>query len=78
MKKEIIRRLKSPTPPFFRRMQEVGAALVATAITLYGIPIEVLEDLPDYLFIAGGLISSISQLTVSETSTLKNEEDQGV
>ncbi|UCS93214.1 hypothetical protein KZP23_21610 [Echinicola marina] len=78
MKKEIIRRLKAPTPPFFKRMQEVGAAIVATAVTLYGIPMKVLGSLPDYLFIAGVLISSISQLTVSETSALKNEEDHGV
>jgi len=66
MKKEIIRRIKSPTPPFFKRMQEVGAALVASAITLYGMPIEYPESLPGYLLVAGVLISSISQFTVSE------------
>lgn len=75
MKKEIIRRLKSPTPPFFKRMQEVGAALVASAVTLYGIPMDFPDALPEYLLIAGVLISSISQLTVSEPPPELRRED---
>ncbi|MBD8490063.1 hypothetical protein IFO69_15000 [Echinicola sp. CAU 1574] len=67
MKNEIIKRLTSPTPPFFKRLRELGAALVATVITTWGLEIPFSPDgmqILEKVLLAGILLISISQLAI--------------
>ncbi len=64
----IIKRIKTPTPKFFKVLRNVGLALAAVGGTLLAAPIVLpatVVTVAGYLAVAGGVVSAVSQLTTS-------------
>ena len=67
----IIKRVKAPTPNFFRKLRNMGMAVAAVSGVLLTAPVAlpaVLVKLAGYLAVAGGIASAISQ-TVTDDRT---------
>jgi len=61
----IVKRVKAPTPPFFRVLRNIGLVLAAIGGTLVAAPVGlpvVLTTVGGYLAVAGGVVSAVSQL----------------
>ena len=64
----IIKRVKSPTPKFFKVLRNIGLALAAVGGTILAAPIAlpvVVTSIGGYLAVAGGVVSAVSQLTTT-------------
>jgi uncharacterized membrane protein HdeD (DUF308 family) len=64
----IIKRVKSPTPKFFKVLRNIGLVLAAVGGTILAAPIAlpvVLTSIGGYLAVAGGVVSAVSQLTTT-------------
>jgi uncharacterized membrane protein HdeD (DUF308 family) len=64
----IIKRVKAPTPKFFKVLRNIGLALAAIGGTVLAAPIAlpvVVTSIGGYLAVAGGVVSAVSQLTTS-------------
>ena len=65
----IIKRVKTPTPKFFKVLRNIGLALAAVGGTILVAPIAlpvVITTVGGYLAIAGGVLSAVSQLMTTE------------
>lgn len=77
----IVERAKAPTPKFFKVLRSVGLALLAISGTILTAPIAlpvVLVSVAGYAAVAGGVLSAVSQITVSPIATeggTKEEEN---
>ena len=70
----IIKRVKSPTPKFFKVLRNIGLVLAAVGGTILAAPVAlptIVVTAGGYIAVAGGVISAVSQLTT------KNENDVG-
>ena len=66
---KIVERIKAPTPKFFRVLRSIGLALLAISGTLVAAPIvlpAVVLSVAGYMAVAGGVITAVSQMTVTE------------
>jgi uncharacterized membrane protein HdeD (DUF308 family) len=64
----IIKRVKSPTPKFFKVLRNIGLVLAAVGGTILAAPIAlpvVISTIGGYVAVAGGIISAVSQLTTT-------------
>ena len=64
----IIDRAKAPTPKFFRILRSIGLVLLAVSGTILAAPVALPVELVSaagYVAVAGGVISAVSQMTVS-------------
>lgn len=84
-KMNIIKRVKSPSPKFFKVLRNIGLALAAVGGTILAAPIALpvlVTTVGGYLAITGGVISAVSQLTTSDEelipATGKPEETEGL
>jgi uncharacterized membrane protein HdeD (DUF308 family) len=62
----IIKRVKSPSPKFFKVLRNIGLVLAAVGGTILAAPIAlpvVITTIGGYVAVAGGVISAVSQLT---------------
>ena len=65
----IIKRVKTPTPKFFKVLRNIGLALAAVGGTVLAAPIAlpvIVTSVAGYLAVAGGVISAVSQLTTEK------------
>jgi uncharacterized membrane protein YeiH len=65
----IIKRVKSPTPKFFKVLRNIGLVLVAVSGTILALPIAlpvVVTSVASYLAVTGGVISAVCQLTTTK------------
>ncbi|KGD66971.1 hypothetical protein [Flavobacterium aquatile] len=65
----VIKRVKAPTPKFFKVLRNVGLALAAVGGTILAAPIAlpvVVITIGGYLAVAGGVVSAVSQLTTTQ------------
>ena len=65
----LIKRAKAPTPKFFKVLRNIGLAFVAVGGTILAAPIAlpvVVTTIGGYLAVAGGVVSTVSQLTTGE------------
>ena len=63
----LIERVKSPTPTFFKKIRNIGLALVAIGTTVATAPVAlpaVVIKVAGYLAIAGGVAGTVSQTAV--------------
>ncbi|MBX3165142.1 MAG: hypothetical protein KF900_11750 [Bacteroidetes bacterium] len=70
--KQIVERLKSPTPKFFKVLRNVGLGLAAAGGVLVAAPIAIpaaVVTIGGYLIVAGSVATAISQ------AVTKNEAD---
>jgi len=66
---KIAKRIKSPTPPFFRRLRNIGIMLVAVSTSVLTAPISlpvVLTTVAGYLAVSGSVMTAVSQLTIEK------------
>jgi uncharacterized membrane protein HdeD (DUF308 family) len=64
----LVKRVKTPTPKFFKVLRNIGLALAAVGGTLVTAPIAlpvVVTTVGGYLAVAGGVLSAVSQLTTT-------------
>jgi len=64
---KITERLNSPTPPFFKKVRNIGLILTGISAALIGLPIAlpvVIIQIAGYLAVAGSVMSGVSQATV--------------
>jgi uncharacterized membrane protein HdeD (DUF308 family) len=67
----IVKRVKAPTPKFFRVLRSIGLALLAISGSVIAAPIVLpiaVVTVAGYVAVAGGVISAISQMTVDDKS----------
>jgi hypothetical protein len=65
--KQIVNRLKKPTPTFFKRIRNIGLALAAVSATILASPVALpvlVVKIAGYLAVAGGVMSTVSQTAV--------------
>ena len=75
----IIKRMKAPTPKFFRVLRNIGLVLAAIGGTILAAPVVlpvVVTTVGGYMAVAGGVVSAVSQLTIGEAVLPPNEDDQ--
>ncbi len=83
----VIKRVKAPTPKFFKVLRSLGLALLGISGSVIASPVvlpAVVVSVAGYIAVAGGVISAVSQLTVgidpmtnSEPQQVNEETDQG-
>ena len=65
----IIKRVKSPTPKFFKVLRNIGLVLAAVGGTILAAPVALpvlVTTIGGYVAVAGGVISAVSQLTTTK------------
>ena len=65
---KIVERIKAPTPKFFKILRSIGLVLLAISGTILAAPVALpvaLVSAAGYVAVAGGVISAVSQMTVS-------------
>ena len=65
----IIKRVKSPTPKFFKVLRNIGLVLAAVGGTILAAPVAmpvIVTTIGGYVAVAGGVISAVSQLTTTK------------
>ena len=73
----VIKRVKAPTPKFFKVLRNIGLALAAVGGTILTAPVAlpvVLVSIGGYIAVACGVISAVSQLT-SIQDVLRHAQD---
>lgn len=63
---ELLKRLKEPTPLFWKRIQKVGLALGVIGTAFISSPSTLLVVVGGYLIMSGSIIAGLSQLTSTE------------
>lgn len=69
MKMNLSERLSSPTPPFFRKLRNIGLTLAAISTAIIGAPVELPEfllQIAGYLFVAGSVAGAVSQSVMKD------------
>ena len=64
---QIIERLTSPTPSFFKKLRNIGLVLAAVATTIAAAPVALpvlVVKIAGYLAVASGIASAVSQTAV--------------
>ena len=70
-------RAKAPTPKFFKVLRTIGLSLLAISGSIMAAPIALpaaVVTVAGYVAVAGGIISTVSQVTVEDS---KAKKDQG-
>ena len=77
----IINRIQSPTPKFFKVLRTIGLVLAAVGGTILAAPVALpvaIVTIGGYIAVAGGVISAVSQLTTIEEEILRKSQDDNV
>ena len=62
-------RIKKPTPPFFKKLRNIGIILAATGGAILAAPIalpSIIVTIATYITVAGTVASTVSQAVVSD------------
>jgi len=74
---EIVRRVKSPTPKFFKKIRRIGLIIGAVGATILASPIALpaaITTIGGYALVAGGVLTSISSVTVEDIPLIPDEK----
>ncbi len=66
---KLVDRLKSPTPKFFKKLRNIGIALVAIGSAIFAAPISlpaIVLTIAGYLTVAGTVATTVSQAVVTD------------
>ncbi len=66
----LIKRWKSPTPKFWKKVQEVGVMIGSLGLVLVTPPVG-LTVIGGYMITAGSIVGILSQLTIDDNATNK-------
>ncbi|RPE08686.1 hypothetical protein EGT74_16750 [Chitinophaga lutea] len=67
---EILNRIVSPTPPFFRKVRKIGVVLTAIGAAVISIP----EQLPEAVGNAGGILLLVGSVMAGISQTAVKRE----
>lgn len=73
----IIERIQSPTPKFFKKVRTVGLVLAAASASVLAAPVAlpaIVVQIASYLAVAGAVATAISQVT-AESEEQKSEPE---
>ena len=73
----IINRIQSPTPKFFKVLRTIGLTLAAIGGTILAAPVALpvfIVSLGGYITVAGGVISAVSQLTTNDENNARTKQ----
>ena len=62
--KQVITRMRQPTPPFFKKLRNIGLGLTTLAAVILAGPVAMpalLIKMSGYLVVAGGVMTAVSQ-----------------
>ena len=74
----VVQRVKSPTPPFFKTLRTIGLALAAIGGAILASPIALPAGLiaaAGYVALAGGVVTAVSQTAVDTTDSKTTENE---
>ena len=66
---EILQRLTAPTPPFFKKVRNIGLILTALAAAVIGLPVElpaIVGNIAGVVAVAGSIMTGVSQAAVEK------------
>jgi hypothetical protein len=66
--KTVVKRMKKPTPKFFKKLRNIGLTMAAVSATVISAPIAlpaVVMKMAGYLAVAGTVMSGVSQTAVT-------------
>jgi uncharacterized membrane protein HdeD (DUF308 family) len=69
--KKIVKRATAPTPKFFKALRNIGLTLAAVGGVILTAPVSlpaIVTTLGGYLAVAGGVLTTSSQLTTKDDS----------
>jgi hypothetical protein len=72
----ILKRMKAPTPDFFRRLRNIGLALAAISGAILTAPVTlpvIVIQAAGYLAVAGTVATAVSQTVVSGEDQFKDD-----
>ena len=72
----IIKRIKSPTPKFFKVLRNIGLVLAAVGGTILAAPVALpvlVTTIGGYVAVAGGVLSAVSQLTTTNDDAITTQ-----
>ena len=72
----IIKRIQSPTPKFFKVLRNIGLVLAAVGGTILAAPVAlpvIVTTIGGYVAVAGGVLSAVSQLTTTKENAITTE-----
>jgi hypothetical protein len=75
----LVARVQSPTPPFFKKLRTIGLVLAAISGTLVATPIAVpllVTKIAGYLAVASGVLSAVSQTAVDDNALHNPDDDE--
>jgi hypothetical protein len=67
----LVQRMKSPTPNYFKILRNIGLGLAAAGGALLASPFhlpEIISSIGEYLMVGGSVASAVSQSTVDSES----------
>ena len=75
----LVDRMKRQTPLFFRKVRNIGIALIATGGAILAVPISlpaIIITIATYLTVAGTVATAVSQAVVSDVINTSQNEHQ--
>lgn len=75
----LVKRIKGPTPKFFRVLRNIGLALAAVGGTILTAPVAlpvIIGSIGGYMAVVGGVLSAVSQLTTEESPYHVQDDDE--
>ncbi len=75
--KNIVNRAQAPTPKFFKVLRNIGLVLLSVSGVIASAPVSlpaIVVTVSGYAAVAGGIISAVSQLTVTSEEKFEREQ----
>lgn len=76
----VVKRVKAPTPKFFKLLRTIGLSLFAASSALVAEPIELPEPvvkIAGYMAVAGGVMTAVSQTAIEGEEPATEQNDGG-
>jgi len=77
----VTKRVKAPTPKFFRVLRTIGLSLLALGGSIIAAPIALpatIVTIAGYAIVAGGVLSAVSQVTVDRKAKKEKKLDSEI
>lgn len=75
--KSIVNRAQAPTPKFFKVLRNIGLVLLSVSGVIATAPVSlpaIVVTVSGYAAVAGGILSAVSQLTVTSEEKFEREQ----
>ncbi len=76
----IVQRVSAPTPSFFKKLRNIGLALVAISAAIITSPIVLpaaVVTVAEYIAVAGSVVGAVSQFTTVNDSVPETKKEGG-